>query len=169
MERTPIPYDEFIEIRIERCMERAMVVHCKSGCSRRRAERAVQEATFYSLYRQQLLKESARNRAAGKVAEHDLVYCAGLFDYLSDNVCKLLVEILWGMVAPGGLLIVTNVDRHPTRAQMECFLEWNLVYRNSQDMRRLAPASVPFEDVVLKRDETGVNIFLELRKPEHGG
>jgi extracellular factor (EF) 3-hydroxypalmitic acid methyl ester biosynthesis protein len=127
------------------------------------------EAEFVRKSVQQLLKESARNRAAGKVAEHDLVYCAGLFDYLSDNVCKLLVEILWGMVAPGGLLIVTNVDRHPTRAQMECFLEWNLVYRNSQDMRRLAPASVPFEDVVLKRDETGVNIFLELRKPEHGG
>jgi extracellular factor (EF) 3-hydroxypalmitic acid methyl ester biosynthesis protein len=72
------------------------------------------------------------------------------------------------MVAPGGLLIVTNVDRHSSRAQMECFLEWNLVYRDSQGMRRLAPGSVPSEDVVLKRDETGVNIFLELRKPEHG-
>jgi hypothetical protein len=64
MERTPIPYDAFIENRIERCMERAMVVHCKSGCSRRRAERAVQEATFYSLYRQQLLKEMTHKHIA---------------------------------------------------------------------------------------------------------
>jgi extracellular factor (EF) 3-hydroxypalmitic acid methyl ester biosynthesis protein len=126
------------------------------------------EAEFVRKSVQQLLKESARNRVAGTTPQYDFVYCAGLFDYLSDNVCKLLVEILWGMVAPGGLLIVTNVDRHSSRAQMECFLEWNLVYRDSQGMRRLAPGSVPSEDVVLKRDETGVNIFLELRKPEHG-
>lgn len=57
MGTTPVLYDEFIENRIERCMERARVVHCRSGCSRRRAERAAQEARFYSVYRQQLLKE----------------------------------------------------------------------------------------------------------------
>lgn len=117
---------------------------------------------------QQLIKEGARTWAAGSKPEHDLVYCAGLFDYLSDNVCKLLVEILWEMVAPGGLLVVTNVDRHPSRAQMECFLEWSLVYRDTAAMRRLVPASVPSDNVVLRRDVTGVNIFLELRKPEHG-
>ncbi len=117
---------------------------------------------------QQILKESARRRAAGQVVQFDLVYCAGLFDYLSDSICKHMVDIFWEMVAPGGLLIVTNVDQHPSRAQMECFLEWNLVYRDTAGMRRLVPASAPADEVVLKRDPTGVNIFLELRKPDHG-
>jgi len=117
---------------------------------------------------QQILKESVRSRASGTTSQYDLVYCAGLFDYLSDNVCKLLVEVLWGLVAPGGLLIVTNVDRHPSRAQMECFLEWNLVYRDTPAMRRLVPSSVSPADVMLRRDVTGVNIFLELRKADHG-
>lgn len=57
MESASIPYDELIETRIERCLEKAMVVHCKTGCSRRRAERALQEAMFYSLHREQLLEE----------------------------------------------------------------------------------------------------------------
>jgi hypothetical protein len=60
----PFPYDQFIENRIERCLEKAMVVHSRSGCSRRRAERAVQEATFYSLCRERLLKEMTYNHIA---------------------------------------------------------------------------------------------------------
>jgi len=64
MRTTSVPYDEFIENRIERCLERAMVVHCKTGCSRRRAERAVQEATFYNAYRQHLLKEMTHKHIA---------------------------------------------------------------------------------------------------------
>ncbi len=117
---------------------------------------------------QQVLKESTRIETSGDLAYYDAVYCAGLFDYLSTNVCKHLVEVFWRMVAPGGLLMVTNVDHHPSKAQMECFLDWNLIYRDSSLMRSLVPAQVAPEDVVLKRDPTGVNIFLELRKPAHG-
>lgn len=56
MKTTLLNYDDFLENRIERCLERALSVHLKTGCSRRRAERAVQEATFYSACRQQLLR-----------------------------------------------------------------------------------------------------------------
>jgi SAM-dependent methyltransferase len=46
----------------------------------------------------------------------DLVYCAGLFDYLSDNVCTTLLEIFYDLVAPGGLVLVSNVDAsNPSR------------------------------------------------------
>ena len=116
---------------------------------------------------QQVLKESTRIETSGEVGHYDVVYCAGLFDYLSANVCRHLVEVFWRMVAPGGLLMVTNVDHHPSKGQMECFLDWNLIYRDSASMRMLVPEGVPAEDVVLRRDVTGVNIFLELRKPEH--
>jgi hypothetical protein len=59
MGTTPIRYDHYLDIRIERCLEKAMLTRSKSGCSRRRAERAVQEAMFYSVCRERLLREMA--------------------------------------------------------------------------------------------------------------
>ncbi len=64
MKTTPFEYDDFLENRIERCLERAMSVHAKTGCSRRRAERAVQEATFYSACRERLLREMSLKHVA---------------------------------------------------------------------------------------------------------
>ncbi|MEO0018157.1 MAG: hypothetical protein RLZZ522_1440, partial [Verrucomicrobiota bacterium] len=55
---------------------------------------------------------------------YDIVYCAGLFDYLSQRVCKRLVELFCTMVKPGGLVIVTNVsDSNPSKGWMEYLVE----------------------------------------------
>ena len=119
-----------------------------------------------------MLKESARTvqRPAGEL--YDLVYCAGLFDYLSDQVCKKLMIILHGLVAPGGLLIATNVcdalnDRRPFRYSMEYFLDWHLIYRDARRFGELKPDNARSEDVSVISDETGVNLFIEIRKPSH--
>lgn len=97
----------------------------------------------------------------------DVVYCAGLFDYLSDKLCRRLMEVFYAMLVPDGLLLATNVDNHPARQEMECFLDWHLVHRNTAQMRALAPSAAPADDVVIKRDDSGVNVFLEIRKPGH--
>ena len=117
---------------------------------------------------QQLLKQAERTVHYAPADQFDFVYCAGLFDYLSDRVCAKLIGVLYDMLAPKGLLLVTNVDQHPSRGEMECFLEWHLVYRNTQELLRLVPSHVPPDAVRTKRDLTGVNIFLELRKPQNG-
>ncbi|MFT4176880.1 MAG: class I SAM-dependent methyltransferase, partial [Luteolibacter sp.] len=66
---------------------------------------------------------------------YDIVYCAGLFDYLSQRVCKRLVDLFCTMVKPGGIVIVTNVaDSNPRKAWMEYVMEWNLIYRNEEEM-----------------------------------
>jgi extracellular factor (EF) 3-hydroxypalmitic acid methyl ester biosynthesis protein len=116
---------------------------------------------------QQLLKQADRTIQYAANEQYDLVYCAGLFDYLQDKVCRKLMTIFYEMLAPGGLLLVTNVDVHPSRAEMECFLEWHLIHRNTQRMAELVPAGIPRDDMVIKRDSTGVNLFLELRRPQH--
>jgi len=114
----------------------------------------------------QMLKDAGRPQAGG--GSYDLVYCAGLFDYLSDRVCRRLVEIFYDMVAPGGLLITTNVhSRNPSRHWMECVMDWHLVYRNDEQFLALAPARAPKGGTVIKAEETGVNIFMEVRKPMH--
>jgi extracellular factor (EF) 3-hydroxypalmitic acid methyl ester biosynthesis protein len=116
----------------------------------------------------QILRDSTRAGAGFQVGGYDVVYCAGLFDYLSDRICRRLLEVFYDLLAPGGLLIATNVDSsNPSRNWMEYVLEWHLVYRDSEQFLKLAPAKAPRETCVVKSDATGVNIFLEVRKPGH--
>lgn len=114
----------------------------------------------------QILKESSRTGAGFETGSYDLVYCAGLFDYLSDRICRRLLEVFYDLVAPGGLLIATNVDlSNPSRNWMEYVLEWHLVYRDKEQFAKIAPDKAPPGSVEVKADQTGVNIFLEVRKP----
>jgi extracellular factor (EF) 3-hydroxypalmitic acid methyl ester biosynthesis protein len=114
----------------------------------------------------QLIKSAARTVQYPKSELYDIIYCAGLFDYLSDRTCLQLMEIFYEMLAPGGLLIATNVDEHPARNEMECFLEWHLVQRDNNRIRAIAPGKAVPENISLKRDPTGVNVFMEVRKPD---
>ncbi len=116
----------------------------------------------------QILKESSKKGAGFEVGSYDVVYCAGLFDYLSDRICRRLMEVFYDLLAPGGLLIATNVDTsNPSRLWMEYVVEWHLVYRNKEQFLRLAPESAPPGQARVISDHTGVNIFLEVRKPEN--
>jgi len=113
-----------------------------------------------------LIKSAARGDDYLRANQYDLVYCAGLFDYLNDQVCQQMIDIFYDLLAPGGLLVATNVDDHPAKNQMECFLEWNLIYRNNEKMRSLSPQKAQEQNVCIKRDPSGVNLFLEVRKPD---
>jgi len=113
---------------------------------------------------QQIIKNADRDIQYSPSEQYDMIYCAGLFDYLSDKVCRKLTEIFYEMLAPKGVLIVTNVDAHPSQNEMEYFLDWYLIHRNNEQMRALTPRKVTEDNVTLKRDPTGVNIFLEIRK-----
>ena len=100
-----------------------------------------------------------------QMESYDVVYCAGLFDYLSQKVCKKLVELFARLLRPGGMLIVTNVaSTNPHIGWMEFLAEWNLVYRNDWEMLDLIPLDGTILQTNLERDETGVNLFLEIRK-----
>ena len=114
----------------------------------------------------QLLKESMRPAVGGHHGSYDLVYCAGLFDYVSDRVCRRLVELFYSWLAPGGLVLVTNVDAaKPFRHSMDYILEWHLICRNRQQMQNLVPEATPAPTFQIQADITGVNLFLEIRKP----
>jgi len=113
----------------------------------------------------QLLKDSSQFGEAG----YDFVYCAGLFDYLPDTVCARLMEVFYGLAAPGGLVLVTNVHvNNPSRGWMEYMVDWNLVYRDAGQMAEIIPAEVPRENLHISVESIGVNIFAEIRKPEYG-
>jgi extracellular factor (EF) 3-hydroxypalmitic acid methyl ester biosynthesis protein len=119
----------------------------------------------------QLFRENHQLAAAAK-PQYDFVYCAGLFDYLPDPTCKQLMNIFYAYLAPGGLLVATNVNdalnaSRPFRYSMEYILDWNLLYRNRAQMVSLVPDGVAAEDVTVTTEGTGTNMFLEVRKPNH--
>lgn len=114
----------------------------------------------------QLLKQANTGDADMDWDNYDLVYCAGLFDYLSQRVCRRLTDVFFKLVRPGGKVVVTNVSSsNPSIGWMEYLLEWNLVYRNDDEMRDLVPKNVHPEAATVLADTTGVNLFLEVNKP----
>jgi extracellular factor (EF) 3-hydroxypalmitic acid methyl ester biosynthesis protein len=114
----------------------------------------------------QILKGRGRSTATAPEAKYDFVYCAGLFDYLADQHCKQLMNIFYDMLAPGGLLVATNVDAsNPIQEMLDYVLDWNLIYRKGAQLQALAPNDAHPDEVNVCADVTGVNIYLEVRKP----
>ena len=109
-----------------------------------------------------LLKNASRNQS--DLGGYDFVYCAGLFDYLSDKVCLKLVNLFYEYLVPGGKLLVTNVHSdNPNRWTMEHIAEWYLIYRDENGMKKIAR---DYRHNRVFVDETGINIFLEISRHE---
>jgi extracellular factor (EF) 3-hydroxypalmitic acid methyl ester biosynthesis protein len=129
--------------------------------ARRECHRST-ELTWQKKSIHELLRE-ARKRDQAEQPRYDLVYCAGLYDYLTDRVCTLLTRLFYGLVAPGGLVVATNVHpANPVRYYMDFLVEWHLEYRDTEQMLSLATGLGATHAYT---DSTGVNVFVEIRKP----
>lgn len=114
-----------------------------------------------------ILKEAFKPVSSETKGEYDFIYCAGLFDYLEDRICRKMMDYFYGMLAPGGLLVATNVTpSNPLQNTMESFMEWHLIYRNHEQMAGLKPTAAPEGSSEVRTEVTGINIFIEVRKPK---
>ena len=110
-----------------------------------------------------MLRESTKKAGTSDfiTERYDVVYCAGLFDYLTDSVCNRLISLYYEWLLPDGLLMVTNVhSSNPQRYMMEYLLEWNIFARDEKKFTELNTVPVPSEVFL---DGTGVNLFLKMR------
>jgi extracellular factor (EF) 3-hydroxypalmitic acid methyl ester biosynthesis protein len=142
--------------------------------ARKQLDRIQRSAALHSQVRvikksvNQVFKDSARSREAPTGGRFDFVYCAGLFDYMTDSFCQHLMSIFYEWVAPGGLLLATNVEsRNPQRFTMSYLLDWHLFNRDANDCRKIAPPMVAGDTMRIYSDLTGVNLFIEVRKDRH--
>ena len=118
---------------------------------------------------QAVLKDGAKPIVDALDRKYDVIYCAGLFDYLPDRTCLQLMNIFYDWLAPGGLLATTNVeDCKPFRHMLEFVLDWHLIYRGIKRSWTLLPQRALPEYTRIVKDPTEVNVFIEVRKPEHG-
>jgi extracellular factor (EF) 3-hydroxypalmitic acid methyl ester biosynthesis protein len=89
---------------------------------------------------------------------YDLVYSAGLFDYLKDPAVRAGGTRLVDALAPGGHAVIGNFDvANPTRSFMELILDWPLHHRSADDLRRLFDGLGSGSSI--EREATGVNLF----------
>ncbi len=100
-------------------------------------------------------------------SELDLIYSAGLYDYLSESVASRLTRLLFGMLRPGGRLVVANfAPCTPDTGYLEAFMDWWLVYRDEPQMQALAhgidPRQIAAQEMV--RDSGRNVIYLSLTR-----
>lgn len=100
-------------------------------------------------------------------ASFDLVYSAGLYDYLSDRFAQRLTTSLFTLLRPGGRLIVGNfVPGIYDVGYMECYMDWWLTYRTGGQMVALA-SGLPKAEVSSIRTYTLTHpdvVYLEIRR-----
>jgi extracellular factor (EF) 3-hydroxypalmitic acid methyl ester biosynthesis protein len=108
-----------------------------------------------------LLKQSVSETETVDASDtFDFVYCAGLFDYISDRICQRLLSLFCRWTTPGGLVLATNVHPdNPTRWIMEHVVDWHIIHRTMQDMLAIAPTNYPMR---IYDDATHLNVFLEI-------
>jgi SAM-dependent methyltransferase len=91
------------------------------------------------------------------LGKFDLIYAAGLYDYLTSKVAKRLTEIAFSMLKPGGVLLYANVAQDiPDDGYMETFMDWHLLYRGMSDMEDIA-AELPSSNVADRQFFHGCN------------
>jgi extracellular factor (EF) 3-hydroxypalmitic acid methyl ester biosynthesis protein len=113
-----------------------------------------------------LLRQNAHQEHFASEPGYDLIYCGGLFDYLSEPTCQSLMNLFYDWLRPGGTVIVANMnDSKPFRNFIEFVLDWQLIYRDNGKMLALAPERVRDAARVIT-EPTSVNLFLHLGKPD---
>jgi hypothetical protein len=96
----------------------------------------------------------------------DLIYSAGLLDYLPDAAVAQLIKILWSSCTVGGTLLLANVTPdNPQLGYLESFMDWVYVLRDEKELARLIRSAlgtvIPFQCF---REPNGIVVFVEVTK-----
>jgi extracellular factor (EF) 3-hydroxypalmitic acid methyl ester biosynthesis protein len=112
---------------------------------------------------------SVKDLIIGKVRfeDFDLIYAAGLLDYLNQKAAQKLTTRLFGMLRSGGTLLTANVlPGSPDTGYMESYGGWKLISRDESAMLNLlAEISTRHIDTTqLFTEEEGIILFSQIVK-----
>ncbi len=95
----------------------------------------------------------------------DMIFCAGLFDYLKFGTAVTLCRHFHANLLPGGTAYVGNmVPENPCRWFLEHHLDWYLTYRTRDEILEFARTAAPHAEVAIVEEATGLNPFVMIRK-----
>lgn len=117
-----------------------------------------------------LMNENLVKWSLGRVNHNmrlqDIIYSAGLTDYLEDKLFVAFITRCYHQLKPGGVLIVGNFSPNPDQPFMDHILQWRLHYRNREDLTAIFSQS-PFADKIeILSEKQGVNLFVKAVRPD---
>jgi hypothetical protein len=72
------------------------------------------------------------------MGQFDLIYSAGLYDYLLPEPATTLTNMLKGMLKPKGRLLISNFSRGSYgRGYLDWVMDWHLLYRDEAELLSL--------------------------------
>lgn len=93
------------------------------------------------------------------------IFATGLFDYLRESTAQILIRALYEQLAPGGLLAMGNaVGPNDHFWPPEFMLDWTMLYRTREEMRRLGELLPETAEVDVVLEPGGAYYFLVARK-----
>ncbi len=129
-------------------------------------EKMIKKDTFAPL---RLINHNVIHLAMGKIEslpinEYDLIYSAGLYDYLDVKLSKLLTRELFKSLKPGGRLIIGNFSsKNPEKVFLDLMLDWFLLHKSDDEMKVIAPEGA---EVKLQHDPNNVIVYMTIIKKE---
>lgn len=98
--------------------------------------------------------------------DKDIIYSAGLVDYLNPLLARRFVRQLYQLAKPGGCVIIGNVNnsKKGTIWSTEYATDWSMMFRSRADMLAMA-ADATGADATVEADTLDAIYILKLRKP----
>ncbi|MCJ7811804.1 class I SAM-dependent methyltransferase [bacterium] len=98
--------------------------------------------------------------------KYDMIWSAGLFDYLEDSIAILLLKKIWRYLKEDGQIIFGNFSpKNPTRKGMEIVGKWHLIHRTADHLIKLCrKTKLPFSEIEIESEPLGINLFCIIKK-----
>jgi SAM-dependent methyltransferase len=93
--------------------------------------------------------------------KYDLIWSAGLFDYLTEKQFRLLLRRLSNFVNPGGKIVIGNFNNNVQSKDYMEFGNWILNYRSSEELLAYA-SEISNSRVSVESEPLNVNLFLNI-------
>lgn len=93
---------------------------------------------------------------------YDLIWSAGLFDYLNDEQYIFIIKKMRAFLSAGGKMIIGNFsENNPSQYCMELLGDWYLNHRSPELLTSLGEAA-GFEtaNINVDQEELGINLFV---------
>ncbi len=114
------------------------------------------------------MKENLVKWALGKTNQSiglkDMIYSAGLFDYLEPRLFCRLVNKCHEHLKPGGSLLIGNFAPYKDMLLMSYIVHWELLYRSAEELTELFKDTNFGCDITILSEPEGVNLFVLAEK-----
>lgn len=109
------------------------------------------------------LKQAAQGKAG--MPPFDFIYAFDLFDYFDGRTCAYCINMGAKLLKDDGKMLISNysLEGHHLRTYVEYAFEWYMIYRNADQMKKIAGSLAGPVKASVEEDSTGVIKFLNLQ------